>query len=173
MSGSAEKQGYEANEAGVEAEKMPATIEEIMLKTAYVAEKDKEIGVLEAIRRYPKEIFWSAVFSMGLIMCGYDAQIISSLFGLPSFNQRFGTMQPDGTFSVSAAWQTALTMGTPMDRSLLYFLLTRWNGSEEKRRMPSPSHAVLVLSSCNFLLQAFRCCVLAKLLQAYCGEDVY
>src|SRR5258708_228474 len=57
----------------------------------------------------------------------------------------------------------------PLGRSLLYFSLIRWNGLEEKRRMPSPSHAVLVLSLCNFLPQAFRCCVLAKLLQAYCG----
>ena len=65
MSDTAEKQGYLGDEAQVEAEKMHGTIEEIMLKTAYVAEKDKEIGVLEAIRRYPKEIFWSFVFSIG------------------------------------------------------------------------------------------------------------
>ena len=121
MSDTAEKQGYLGDEAQVEAEKMHGTIEEIMLKTAYVAEKDKEIGVLEAIRRYPKEIFWSVVFSMGLIMAGYDAQIISSLFGLPSFNQRFGTIQPDGTYSVSAAWQTALTMGTPIGQITILF----------------------------------------------------
>ncbi|CDK27160.1 unnamed protein product [Kuraishia capsulata CBS 1993] len=77
------------------------------------------MGVGEAIRRYPKEIFWSGIFAFGLIMAGYDAQIIGSLYGLDSFNNHFGDLQDDGTYAVSAAWQTAISMGTPIGQILI------------------------------------------------------
>jgi SP family general alpha glucoside:H+ symporter-like MFS transporter len=42
--------------------------------------QEKQVGVMEAIRKYPREIFWTIIFALGLVMAGYDAQIISSLY---------------------------------------------------------------------------------------------
>lgn len=75
---------------------------------------EKEIGVLEAIRLYPLEVFWCAVFCLGVVMAGYDGQIISSFYALPAFQKRFGNLQSDGTYQIAASWQTALGMGSPI-----------------------------------------------------------
>ncbi|ODV95718.1 hypothetical protein PACTADRAFT_76152 [Pachysolen tannophilus NRRL Y-2460] len=79
-----------------------------------VSEQEKQVGILESIREYPKEIFWSCIFSLGLVMAGYDAQIISSFYALSSFNKHYGTPDSSGEYAISAAWQTALSMGTPI-----------------------------------------------------------
>lgn len=75
---------------------------------------EKEISVLEAVKQYPKEIFWCAVFCLGVVMAGYDGQIISAFYGLPAFQKRFGKLLPDGTYTITAPWQTALGMGSPI-----------------------------------------------------------
>jgi SP family general alpha glucoside:H+ symporter-like MFS transporter len=75
---------------------------------------EKEIGVLEACRLYPKEIFWCAVFCLGVVMAGYDGQIIASFYALPAFQKRFGSLASDGSYQISAPWQTALGMGSPI-----------------------------------------------------------
>ncbi|CUM65856.1 uncharacterized protein PRCAT00003505001 [Priceomyces carsonii] len=96
-------------------------IEETILKANYVSTQEKQINVFEALKRYPKEIFWSCLFSLGLVMAGYDAQIISSLYGLNAFNEYFGSKDKDGVKTLSAAWQTALGMGTPIGQILIIF----------------------------------------------------
>jgi sugar porter (SP) family MFS transporter len=75
---------------------------------------EKEITVLEACKQYPKEIFWCCVFCLGVVMAGYDGQIIASFYGLPAFQKRFGNQLPDGSYTISAEWQTALGMGSPI-----------------------------------------------------------
>jgi len=41
----------------------------------------------------------------------FDIVLINSLYGLPAFQKRFGQEQADGSFSVSAAWQSGLSNG--------------------------------------------------------------
>jgi MFS transporter, SP family, general alpha glucoside:H+ symporter len=100
-----------------------STVDELFVQANIASVQEKEVGILEAIRKYPKEIFWTLVFAVGLVMAGYDAQIISSLYvpsflhceswelngtdqlgryGLSAFNKRFGDLQPDGSYEVSA-----------------------------------------------------------------------
>lgn len=75
---------------------------------------EKEIGVWEAVVNYPKEIFWCAVFCLGVVMAGYDGQIIAGFYALPAFKERFGEVGSDGTKEITAPWQTALGMGSPI-----------------------------------------------------------
>lgn len=75
---------------------------------------EKEIGVWEAVVNYPKEIFWCAVFCLGVVMAGYDGQIISGFYALPAFQERFGELSSDGSMAITAPWQTALGMGSPI-----------------------------------------------------------
>ncbi|KAF4457083.1 hypothetical protein F53441_871 [Fusarium austroafricanum] len=41
-------------------------------------------------------------------MEGYDTLLLSSLFGQPAFIKGFGERQPDGTYAISAAWQSVI-----------------------------------------------------------------
>jgi MFS transporter, SP family, general alpha glucoside:H+ symporter len=73
--------------------------------------EEHEMTLGQAFKKYPKAIFWSIFLSTAVIMEGYDGDLIYSLFGLPSFVERYGSLQPDGTHSISAPWQTALGQG--------------------------------------------------------------
>jgi hypothetical protein len=59
-----------------------STLDDLFLKANFASEQEKQVGVIEAIRKYPREIFWTIIFALGLVMAGYDAQIISSLYAL-------------------------------------------------------------------------------------------
>ncbi|CDK28211.1 unnamed protein product [Kuraishia capsulata CBS 1993] len=89
-------------------------MKEIMLRSYRANEQEKQIGVREACRRYPRAVFWTIIFSLGVIMCGYDAQIISSFYALPAFQKKYGDYVGDDTWAVSAAWQSGLSMGSPI-----------------------------------------------------------
>lgn len=91
-----------------------AEINNAIMNSKYGLEEEKSIGVLEAIRNYPKEIMWACVFCIGVVMSGYDAQIISSFYALPAFQKKFGEEISPGDFQISAPWQTALSMGSPI-----------------------------------------------------------
>jgi MFS transporter, SP family, general alpha glucoside:H+ symporter len=56
------------------------TLDDLFLSANLASEQEKQVGVKEAILKYPREIFWAVIFALGLVMAGYDAQIISSLY---------------------------------------------------------------------------------------------
>ncbi|KLO88881.1 putative Maltose permease [Fusarium fujikuroi] len=72
---------------------------------------EHEQTVKDALRTHYKAVFWSLYLSMAVIMEGYDTSLIFSFFGLPAFAKRYGTLQDDGLYSLSAPWQSALGQG--------------------------------------------------------------
>lgn len=73
--------------------------------------EEHEMTLAGAFKNYPKAIFWSLFLSTAVIMEGYDTDLIYSFFGLPAFAQRYGDLQPDGSYSLTAPWQSALGQG--------------------------------------------------------------
>jgi SP family general alpha glucoside:H+ symporter-like MFS transporter len=76
-------------------------------------EIEHRMTFMKALRLYPKAIGWSAFFSMGVIMTAFDPQLLGSLYATPSFQKDFGYLY-EGSYIVSAPWQTALGMGNPI-----------------------------------------------------------
>ncbi|WEW57889.1 hypothetical protein PRK78_003356 [Emydomyces testavorans] len=66
-----------------------------------------------AIKLYPKAAAWSLFFSLGVIMTGFDPQIMGNLYGVPKFQEDFGYLF-NGKMIISAAWQSGLSMGSPI-----------------------------------------------------------
>ncbi|KAF2868769.1 sugar porter family MFS transporter [Massariosphaeria phaeospora] len=66
-----------------------------------------------AVKDYPKALGWSVYFSLGVIMLSYDPQLLGNLFAMPAFQKDFG-YEFEGGYNISAAWQTALSMGNPI-----------------------------------------------------------
>ncbi|KAH3898654.1 related to maltose permease [Saccharomycodes ludwigii] len=89
-------------------------IENVFSQSKQYVEQEKEISVLTAIRKYPREILWSSVFTLGVVMAGYDGQIIASFYSLPAFQKKFGVLGSDGTYPVQSSVQIALGMGSPI-----------------------------------------------------------
>lgn len=69
------------------------------------------MGLLQAIKTYPKAVGWSVLASTALVMEGYDLVVIYNFFGFPAFAKKYGVQLADGTYSVPAAWQSGLSNG--------------------------------------------------------------
>lgn len=69
------------------------------------------MSLMEGIRLYPKAIFWAAIISLGCVMEGYDIALIGNFYAFDPFNRYFGKEQPDGSYQVSADWQSGIANG--------------------------------------------------------------
>ena len=69
------------------------------------------MSVRDALRLYPKAVFFSMLLSLALVMEGFDTSLIGAFFGLPQFQRRFGRRLQNGTYQLTAAWMSGLQNG--------------------------------------------------------------
>lgn len=65
----------------------------------------------QGLKLYPKAVAWSMLLSTAIVMEGFDIVLINSLFGLPAFQKRYGVELSDGSYQITAPWQTGLSTG--------------------------------------------------------------
>lgn len=75
-------------------------------------DREHELTFFQALRLYPKGVFWSIVLSTTVVMEGYDTKLIGTLFAQPAFQRAFGQEYKKGSYQVSAQWQTGLNNGS-------------------------------------------------------------
>lgn len=82
----------------------------------------------DAVKTHKKALFWSAIMGLvstdhsraatqdhysritqSIIMESYDQVLIGSFYALPAFQKTFGFRTADGSYQVSASWQSALS----------------------------------------------------------------
>ncbi|KAH8677884.1 general substrate transporter [Xylariales sp. PMI_506] len=80
---------------------------------AEAIQHEHELGFMEAVKLYPRAVWWSVFVSMGVIMLAFDPQLLGNLYATPQFQQDFG-YEFEGSYIISAAWQTGLSMGNPV-----------------------------------------------------------
>jgi SP family general alpha glucoside:H+ symporter-like MFS transporter len=73
--------------------------------TKDITTAEHELGFWEAVKQYPYAVFWALFFCIAVIMAGFDAQIITSFYALPSFQSHYGTLY-EGEYIITAPWQT-------------------------------------------------------------------
>ena len=74
-------------------------------------QREHELTVFDALRAYPKAVFWSVFVSTASIMEGYDTAFIGSLFAETAFQREFGEPYAGG-YQITAPWQTALSLAS-------------------------------------------------------------
>lgn len=72
--------------------------------------EERNMSLAEAVKRYPKAAMWSLLVSTTLIMEGYDTALLNSLFALPVFQKKFGSLNKDGGYEIVSRWQIGLNM---------------------------------------------------------------
>lgn len=82
-------------------------VDEIYSEAQIAIVAERNLDVRSALRLYPKAAAWSLFFSLGVIMTGFDPQVIGNLYGVPSFQKDFGYYF-DGGWNISPAWQSGL-----------------------------------------------------------------
>lgn len=75
---------------------------------------EHELSIKDTFRYYRPAIGWSFLFSLGVIMAGFDPQLVGTLIAIPRFQHDFGVQLPDGSFVVQAQWQSAFNLGVPV-----------------------------------------------------------
>jgi SP family general alpha glucoside:H+ symporter-like MFS transporter len=80
-------------------------------------EIEHEMTFIEGCKMYPAAIGWSVFFSLGIIMTAFDPQLLGSLYAAKAFQRDFGYLY-NGSYIISAPWQTALGMGNPIGQVL-------------------------------------------------------
>jgi MFS transporter, SP family, general alpha glucoside:H+ symporter len=85
-------------------------------------EKEHNMTLWEAVRLYPKAIGWSILLSTAVVMEGYDVVLMQSFYAFPEFAKRYGVQQPDGTYQITAPWQSGLSNGANVGEILGLFL---------------------------------------------------
>ncbi|KFY15285.1 hypothetical protein V492_02102 [Pseudogymnoascus sp. VKM F-4246] len=93
-------------------EKLSSVQREYLADAEDANNQEHELTLLQAVKIYPKAVGWSLVLSTTLIMEGYDTKLVNSLFAQPAFQEAYGNQQPDGSYQISAPWQTGLMNGT-------------------------------------------------------------
>lgn len=71
--------------------------------------KEHSMSLWNGIKLYPKAIGWSVLFSTAIVMEGYDVVLMGSFYALEPFNKKYGNLQPDGTYELTAEWQAGLS----------------------------------------------------------------
>lgn len=74
-------------------------------------EQEHRLSFRDAIRIYKKAICWSMLFSLAIVMEGYDTTLLQSFYAFPQFVREYGSQLPDGSYGLSAAWQSGLSNG--------------------------------------------------------------
>ncbi|PNS19630.1 hypothetical protein CAC42_7474 [Sphaceloma murrayae] len=75
---------------------------------AIATRKEQTMSLLQGIKMYPYAVGWSVFLSTCIVMEGFDKALIFSLFAMDPFKRKFGTQLPNGTYELTAAWQSGL-----------------------------------------------------------------
>jgi SP family general alpha glucoside:H+ symporter-like MFS transporter len=66
------------------------------------------MSVRDALRLYPKAVAFSMTLSLALVMEGYDTALLGAFYALPQFQEKYGRRLPDGSYQLTAAWQSGI-----------------------------------------------------------------
>ncbi|KAK5046820.1 hypothetical protein LTR84_007174 [Exophiala bonariae] len=65
-----------------------------------------------ALKVYPKAIFWAGLISLAIIMEGYDTALITSFYAFNEFQQQYGIPDKAGVPQITTKWQASLSNGS-------------------------------------------------------------
>ena len=91
---------------------------DMVANAASATDKERKMSLLQGIKLYPKAIGWAAVISTCCIMEGFSIALIGNFYAFAPFNRKYGTLQDDGSYQVSAMWQAAISNGAQVGQIL-------------------------------------------------------
>ncbi|KAG5930429.1 hypothetical protein E4U42_001352 [Claviceps africana] len=92
-------------------------------EAAAATQAEHSMGLIESFKLYKKACLWSIFLSTCLIMEGFDLVLLSTLFAYPPFQKKFGVQQPNGTYELTAEWQSGLNNATLSGQILGLFVV--------------------------------------------------
>lgn len=78
---------------------------------AAIMEEEHAMTLWQTIKDHPTAIMWTILFSLALVMEGYDTMLLGNFFAQPEFARKFGKCDAAGQCEIAAPWQTGLSNG--------------------------------------------------------------
>ena len=107
----------------------PTTVDKnTVAEAAEGINQEKELGLLQSLKLYRKACLWSIFLSTCIVMEGFDLTLINNLYAYGPFKEKFGELQPDGSYELTAAWQSGLSNGALCGQIMGLFAngIARW-----------------------------------------------
>lgn len=108
----------EKNASRVFADETAQQRSDMVANAALATDKERNMTLMQGIKLYPKAIGWAAVISTCCIMEGFSIALIGNFYAFAPFNRKYGELQPDGTYQVSASWQSGISNGAQVGQIL-------------------------------------------------------
>ncbi|KAF2094424.1 sugar transporter [Rhizodiscina lignyota] len=86
-------------------------VEHLTEDAARATQAEHSMTLWQSLKLYPKAVGWSMFLSLAIIMEGFDIVLIANLMAVPAFKKQFGHQLSDGSYELTATWQSALTNG--------------------------------------------------------------
>ncbi|KAF2015349.1 maltose permease MAL61 [Aaosphaeria arxii CBS 175.79] len=117
-----EKQDIQTVDANVHRSDSVTAMDKVLVNAKAATEKEQNMSLWQGLKLYPKAVGWSVLISTCIVMEGYDKCLLSNFYGFPKFKEKYGDLQPDGTYELSAAWQSGLSNGAGVGEILGLFI---------------------------------------------------
>ncbi|KAL9109388.1 MAG: hypothetical protein Q9227_005895 [Pyrenula ochraceoflavens] len=85
-------------------------------------DKEHNMTLFQGIKLYPKAVAWSILISTCICMEGYDVCLLSNFYAFPPFQRKYGEQLPDGSYQVTAPWQSGLSNGANVGEIIGLFI---------------------------------------------------
>lgn len=131
---------------------------------------ERQMGVMQSIRAYPKAVCFSMGISLAIVMEGYDCILLNNFYAQPAFVKRYGdcVLKDDGVEScqISAPWQSGLSNGSQIGSliglQLVGWLSDRWG---YRKTMMGSLFLMAVFTLIPFLAENLVTLLMGQLLQ--------
>lgn len=80
--------------------------------------QERDLTFSQALKLYPKAVFWSLVMSTVVIMEGYDTVLVGTFYAQPAFKKAYGVKGKTGQYQIPAPWQVGLSNGSAVGQLL-------------------------------------------------------
>lgn len=81
-------------------------------EAARATSAEQSMTLMQGLKTYPHAVAWSVLISAAIVMEGFDKVLITNLFANDAFKAKYGDLQPDGSYELTASWQTALSIAS-------------------------------------------------------------
>ena len=78
-------------------------------EAAAAIEAEHNLDLKALLKLYKKACFWSVFISLCIVMEGFGMILLNNLYAYPPFQRQFGVKQPDGSYELTAVWQSGLS----------------------------------------------------------------
>ncbi|KAJ5833266.1 hypothetical protein N7474_001577 [Penicillium riverlandense] len=113
-----------------------------------ISQAEHNGSLRDAVREHWRSAFWAFIFSLSIVMDGYDLQLVYSLLALPQFQKAYGEPY-NGGYQLKANWQTALNVGSPVGR-VIGGILVAWI-SDRFSRKTVMAFSLVLTAGCVFI----------------------